>query len=283
MSRIVSMDQVDLKPRPKDVVVQRLAWDWNDPSETVERELQYIGRELRKGCWYVSPMFRVHSPEPTRGFFASVQKRQREWFRVMSRQVGSGWRRLMDVTKDLYRRRIGFTGILVVHGQVIDPRAQRRLEAHVGLHPESDLVVVRRPHAYVCLKERDWESLKQLSRIDLEQQLSANPADPVYVNPGIAVMGLKADLAFYAEAQKRCSAWHACLARLFGNRETRALCHEADLPTLMLVFNGTLVVDGNIYIPGCWPNQHPTKGKLRHCPFGLPTVTPDYLGLCVSP
>ena len=36
----------------------------------------------------MSPMFRVHSPEPTRGFFASVQKRQREWFRVMSRQVG---------------------------------------------------------------------------------------------------------------------------------------------------------------------------------------------------
>ena len=61
----------------------------------------------------------------------------------------------------------------------------------------------RRLYAYQRIQEQDWESLKELSRIELEQQLSANPGDPIYVTPGISVMGVKADAAFYAEVERR--------------------------------------------------------------------------------
>lgn len=282
MARTISLDQVESFPRSQGVTVRRLIWDWNDPSEVVGLELLRIGSDLHRGCWFLNPMFKVHSPESTRAFLQEVRRRQSEWFRVLTRQFGSAnWRRMMLATKDLYQRRLGFAGILMVQGREIHPHSQYRLEAQLGLRPESDFVVSRRPHAYRCFKEQDWESLKEISRSDLEQQLRANPKDPVYVCPIVTVMGLRADPAFYEEVEKRCGEWHGHLNRLLGGPGRKEMARQADWATRMLVFNGTLVVDGLIYVPGCWPNR-PLKKKLKMSPFGSPTVLPEYLGLCCT-
>ena len=162
MSRIICMDEVESWPVPRKVTVQRLVWDWNDPSETVENEIRCIGGRFQQGCWYLNPMFRVACPKLTRGFIGVFRKRQKQWFRELSRQFRSAnWRRLMQVTKNVRQRRTTFTGILVIEGQVIDPRTQWRLEAQFGLHPGSDIIVARRPHTFSCLREQDWGSLKQ--------------------------------------------------------------------------------------------------------------------------
>ena len=284
LSQTMCLDQVRCSPLPRGLTVQRLVWDWNDPSEVVETEIRRIGEKRNRGCWYLNPMFRVYNPEPTQFFLGVVRRRQREWFRKLSRQFGSSnWRRLFDVTKNVYQRRIGFTGVLFIDGQEIDPRSQWQLEAQVGMHPGSDLVLSRRPQASAYLKEGNWEALKDLSRFELEQQLANSPLDPLYVNPGIAVMGFNADPAFYAEARKRSNEWHGRLARIFGNREMHALCRQSDWTTQLLVFHGALVIDGLIYLPGFWPDRPLEPKRLRSTPLGSPTVPVNHLMSSMNP
>jgi hypothetical protein len=275
MARIMSMDQVAIPVREPDVIVQRLTWDWNDPSKTVQRTLQELGNRLHEGCWYLNPMFMVSCVEATRGFLSVVRKRQKEWFRVLNRQFGSAnWRKQMRAMSNVRDRQMTFSGLLFVQGQDIDPSGQYLLEAANGLRPETDLVVTWRQDALVFLKQQDWDALKEMSRADLQSQLAANPLEPVYVTPGISVMGRRADDAFYAEVRRRSSQWHRTLARCFGTRNKAEAVRHADLATRMLVFTGTLVVNGAIFTPGCWPNHQVSKGVRA---LDSTTVSPECL------
>jgi hypothetical protein len=279
------LDRATVPRRPNNLVVQRLAWDWNDPAEVVKQEVQNIARG-DSGCWYVNPMGKVYSSDPTREFLTEIRRWQREWFRELARQFGaSNWRNKMLVTKDVLERRCTFTGILFIHGREIDPWEQYQFEARAGLHPESDLVVSRRPCIGGSLQQRDWEFLAQLSRCELEEQLAANPRDPVYVTPELTVMGIKANDAFFAEALRRSSDWHHHWRWELG-RDATQVVRKADWVTKTLVFHGALVIEGEIYLPGHWPNQPPKPKKLKSTPFGAPTIPPEYLGLsggCVEP
>jgi len=271
------MDQVSIPVREPDVIVQRLTWDWNDPSITVQRALQELGNQLREGCWYLNPMFMVSCLEATRGFLRVVRKRQREWFRVLNRQFGSAnWRKQMRAMPNALDRRMTFSGLLFVQGQDIDPSGQYCLEAANGLRPETDLIVTWRQDALVFLKQRDWEALKEMSRADLQSQLAANPLEPLFVTPGISVMGRRADDAFYAEVRRRSSQWYRTLARCLGTQNKAEAVRRADRATRMLVFTGTLVVNGVIFTPGCWPNHQVSKGIRL---LDSTTVSPEYLDL----
>jgi hypothetical protein len=189
MARIMSMDQVAIPVREPNVIVQRLIWDWNDPSRTVQRTLHELGNQLHEGCWYLNPMFMVSCVEATRGFLSVVRKRQREWFRVLNRQFGSAnWRKQMRAMPNVWDRRMTFSGLLFVQGQDIDPSGQYCLEADIGLRPETDHVVTWRKDALSFLKQRDWEALKEMSRADLKSQLAANPLEPLFVTPGGSVL-----------------------------------------------------------------------------------------------
>jgi hypothetical protein len=274
------MDQVEFDQPRAPVRTKRLTWDWNDLAEAVQREIAARGDAILQGCWYLNPMFLVHAPEPISEFLIEVRRCQRAWFRTLNRQFRSAnWRRLFQVTNDIWQRRTEFTGLLMIDGQEIDPRSQWRLEAELGLRPESDLVVSHRPYAFTCLKNRDWDSLKQISRTELEQHLIDSPNDPIFVTPKITVTGRRPDPAFYAEVQKRSSEWHGNCARILTNRGKTTLARQADCATLMLVLGGTLVVNGQIYAPGCWPNREKPRTKSSRSPSGSPTVSPDYLGL----
>lgn len=280
LSRIVCMDQVRPLICPKDIRVQRLDWNWNDPSEVVQQQLKSIGPKVQKGCWYINPMFRVFGPEPSRDFLSMVYKRRKEWFRVLSRQFGTAnWKRKMDVTTNVFERRTTFTGILIIDGKVIDPLTEWQLEVNVGLRSQPDLVISRRLDARACVKQQDWNSLKEIARCELQQQLSANPTEPLYVNPGISVMGFQANPDFYSEVQKRLGEWNWFLRNTLGNRNVKTISRDSDWAFRMLIIDGTLVVNGRLYLPGCWPNQQPTRKRLQQTPFGSATIPPDCLGL----
>jgi hypothetical protein len=283
MSGIVFINQVECNPVRKDITVQRLTWDWNDPSEAVLKE-DLGPAPGSAGCWYICPMYKVFSPEPTREFLVEIRRRQREWFRELAMQFGaSNWRRKMLVTKNVLERRLAFTGILIIHGEEIDPRQQYQFEAKVGLHPESDLAISRRPCIGGSLQQRDWEFLAQLSRHELEEQLASNPNAPCYVTPEITVMGITANDAFYAEVLKRSYGWHHHWRWALGAREANDVAKRADWVARTLIFNGALVIEGSIYLPGLWPNLPPRPKKLLKTPFGVATVPPEYLGLKRSP
>ena len=91
MSQIVCMDQVELRPRPKDVIVQRWFWDWNDLSQRPITERQRVLDLQLPGCWFMNPAYNVHSAVLTPAFFWKARDCQADWFRiwiVSSRTVG---------------------------------------------------------------------------------------------------------------------------------------------------------------------------------------------------
>jgi hypothetical protein len=145
MSQVVCLDQPLPHAKPRDLVVKRLAWDWNDLSEIVSKELLGITQTEIEGCFYLNPMFKVLSPEATPEFLLEVRKRQGQWFRILGRQFrSSNVRRTMAVTRDVCERRLTLTGVLFVHGEDIDPKQQRQLEVMAGLRPASHRKIVRR-------------------------------------------------------------------------------------------------------------------------------------------
>jgi hypothetical protein len=274
------LDRVTVPRLPKNLIVKRLTWDWNDPSDIVRQEILALKGTGYDVCLFLNPMFRVLSSEPAREFFLEARRCQREWCRVLTRQFGSSnWKRKMWVTKDVLERRMTFSGIMFINGEEVNPRRQYLLEADAGLHPETDVVLALRPYADACLKDRDWQSLAELSRSELENQLTASPLDPVYVLPGISVMGFEANSAFYAEVSKRSREWHRRLCLLLDNPGYKRLERQSDWQTKMLVLHGALAVNGALYLPGHFPNQPLNLKKLEKTPFGKATVPPEYLGL----
>jgi len=276
MGRIVSLDQVEFPTSNLDVSVQPLVVSWNDPSELPALRRETIVRQRLQGCFYLNPIFEVYAPSLTPEFLQKARKCQAAWFRLLDRQFpGGAWRNKMEVTRDKRQRQAEFTGILIVNGLEADPQDWIKIDTILGIRPE----VIRRPEAFLLLKSQDWDALKQISQAELTQHLAKAPARSLFVTPGISVLSPSPSPAFFAEAEKRSGEWHGCLYRLLGNRGKRDLAGQADWPTRMLVFNGTLAVGNRLYLPGRWPNRPVTVKRLGTSPFGTPTVPPEYLGL----
>jgi hypothetical protein len=280
MSQFLCLDRITVPLQPKNLVVKRLKWDWNDPSEIVREEILRLNGVSPEKCLYLNPMFKVTCSEPAAEFFLEARRCQREWSRVLTRQFGSAnWRRKMSVTKNVLERRMTFSGIMFVDGDEVDLRRQYLMEADCGLHPEADVVLALRPQADACLKERDWKALAEMSRSELERQLSDNPLAPVYVLPGVTVMGFQTNGAFYAKVLRRSREWHRRLCRALGYPEYRRLNRQSDVKTKLLVLHGALVIHGAILLPGHWPSQQVTPRSRRTLRQGEAVIPPAVLGL----
>ena len=276
MSRVMTMEQVEVPTGEPDVSVKPLVFDWNDPSEVPAQERKKILDQHLPGCWYVNPLFKVHCPSLTPEFLSRARKCQGAWFRQLDRQFPDhGWRNKLDVTENQLERQTEFTGVLIIDGFEVDSQNWSEIERILGIQPRT----VWRQEAFSSLKHQDWEALRQFSRSELENHLANHPDAAIFVTPGITVTGEFPVPAFYAEAEKRSREWHRFCSKNLGNRTRIDLSRQADWPTRMLVFNGTLVVDRQIYLPGRWPNHHLTRAKLDNSPFDTPTVPPGYLGL----
>jgi hypothetical protein len=231
MSRVMSMDQVEVPTREPDVTVKPLVFDWNDPSEVPAQERNRILNQHLRGCWYVNPLFKVHCRLPTPEFLLRSRKCQRAWFRQLDRQFPDhGWRNKLGVTRDQVDRHTEFTGVLIIDGIEVDPENWNEIERILGSRPRT----VRRQGAFSCLKRRDWEALRGFSRSELEnylvKRLGDHPGVAIFVTPGITVTGEFPIPAFYAEAEKRSREWHGFFTRELGNRTRIDLARQADWP-----------------------------------------------------
>ena len=105
----------------------------------------------------------------------------------------------MQITRDKVGRQTEFTGVLIIDGLEVDPQDWNEIEKILGIRPR----VVRRKQAFTALKRRDWQSLIEATRSNLEHHLAESWDAPVFVTPGITVAGSYPNPAFYAEAKKQ--------------------------------------------------------------------------------
>ena len=142
------------------------------------------------------------------------------------------------------------------------------------------ITVLHRPIDLAAFKATgDPGPLEQTAREALQSHLIANPSHAAYVCPSRTVSATSATPAFYAAARRSQAEWCILLNRTLGCGNVRRARRAAGESTVALAYGGTLVVDGRLHLPGCWPIDHPPRSRLKRTPFQAPTVPPGFLGL----
>lgn len=179
-----------------------------------------------------------------------------------------------------FAKQLGYTGMMIIDGEVITPKTWHRWATDL-IHPNRPEITIARRKVFLSTLKATGNTthLEQLARQALQTHLDVNPSHAAYVNPQVTVSAPSATPAFYAAA-KRCQAqWCILLNRALGCGNVRRARRATDDAAVSLAYSGTLVVDGQLYLPGCWPTDAPKPGRLKMTPFLSPTVPPAYLGL----
>jgi hypothetical protein len=198
--------------------------------------------------------------------------------------------RLGEVSRDLYHpvresgylsRRLASSGVMFIDGDLIAPKVwNRRADELLSPGKKPRLTIVNRHVDLDALKAtNDLEPVVQLTRHGLQDHLSCSPSLPAYVAPYRTIAAPEPSPEFYLQAKRCHDAWAFLLNRTLSSRVVRRLHREADAPSFILAFSGVLVVDGRLYLKGCWPNQSPGPGHIRKTPFNAPMVPPEFLGV----
>lgn len=216
------------------VNVRRLVFsDWNNYAEAAIQERERILNADLPGCWYINPMFCVHSPEPTNEFFEEINKRHGSWFRDLSRHFGKGWKTLRRQARSPLKRGEEFEGVLVLAGQLVLSEDISEIRQVLGQLP----TVSYRRQAFLLLQYREIHALAELANGELNRCRSADRSqhgDAYFILPHVTVQNSIDNDAFYAEADRRNGEWHRAVNRLFHKRERREFNrHIGDLRTLM--------------------------------------------------
>lgn len=99
--------------------------DFENPDDIPRKEAARIVREKLLGIWFINPIGSVHSSCDSPEFLDAVRKHQAEWFRLLSRQFGNGWRGKKEratCERPSYDAAYEFDGVVVCQ-QVILPFA----------------------------------------------------------------------------------------------------------------------------------------------------------------
>ena len=174
-----------------------------------------------------------------------------------------------------FAKQLAYTGMMIIDGEVITPKTWHRWATEL-IHPDrSEITITRRRLDLAAFKATgDVEPLRTISRAALQEHLDRQPSHAAFVCPNVTVSAPSATPAFYEAVKRRLGQWCTLLNRTLGCGNVRRLRRAADEATVSLVYSGTLVVDGRLYLPGCWPNHPPKPGRLEKTPFLSPTVPP---------
>ena len=179
-----------------------------------------------------------------------------------------------------FAKQMAYTGMMIIDGEVITPKTWHRWATEL-IHPDRPGITIAPRKVFLSTLKATGNTthLEQLSREALQAHFDVYPSHAAYVCPNVTVSAPSATPAFY-EAVKRFQAqWCTLLNRTLGCGNVRRARRAADEATVSLVYSGTLVVDGRLYLPGCWPTHYPKPGRLKNTPFQSSTVPPPYLGL----
>jgi hypothetical protein len=203
------------------IEVRKLAFnDWGHHTEAAVNEVDRILKADLPGCWYINPMFYVHSPDPAAEFFNEVARRQGAWCRMLDRHFPKGWRTIRKQSKDRYQRGVEFEGVLIIEGEFALPEDIPEIRQLLGQLP----TVIRRNQAFHLLKTRKLDELKNLTDGELRLRQSSDRSGEghaYFILPHATVESPSVNKAFIEEATRRKGEWHRAVARLFPKSERR--------------------------------------------------------------
>jgi len=178
-------------------------------------------------------------------------------------------------------KEMALTGIMFIDGDHILPWTWNRMaDELLRTEAETAPITTHRRIDLTTLKATgDAEFLKRLSRDALQSHLDEHPRHAAYISPSRTVRAASASSDFFREVDRQKGAWCTYLNRELGSGFVRRAIRAADDETIALVYRGTLVVDGLLYLPGCWHNWATKPRRLTKTPFQAPTVPPAFLGL----
>ena len=120
------------------VSIQRHVANWDDLEGNTWKRVVEIGRRQLAGCYYLNPGFSVSCPVPTKAFFRKARRCQAAWCRTMGQVLGSANRRKVARRSTCLERQLVFTGILIIDGYQVDPRAWTQFEHPIPLADRAD-------------------------------------------------------------------------------------------------------------------------------------------------
>ena len=253
--------------------------DLSDLGSLTLRLIFALGSALQQGCHYLNPRYTVSSPGPSPAFYREVFRAGSSWLRMLRDNLGKHATRRLAESQTPSGRHATLSGLMFQDGKAIPTRTWHSL-ADQALHPEIALISVNRRRADLAEYKatRDPGPLKALSLAGLRSQLSLNPKAALYVTPAITVAAPTFSPAFLEKAHAAEREWHGRVYRIL-RRDKESLARAADPPTRLLVHHGALVIDGRCNLPGCWPDQRPSRPGIRPSPPGTSTVPLTFLGL----
>ncbi|CAN5605517.1 hypothetical protein BH23PLA1_BH23PLA1_36870 [soil metagenome] len=264
-------------------------WEQGDPTDpafTWLADLTYqaiedLGQDIRDGCHFVCPCVTISSREPTAVFFLEVLNRRGSWLRTFRHAAGNRNPRQLAKALGPSARQAILSGILFIDGDPVPPHTWQAQADQ--LRQPSKAPQITTTHHCVDLSAfkatGDPEPLKQMARQALLVLLDASPGHAAFITPQRTISAPTATPDFYAAARQYQAQWCTLLNRTLGCGNVRRARRAADIPTVTLVYSGTLLVDGQVFLPQCWPIHAPKPGRLKKTPLGSPTVPPEFLGL----
>ncbi|WP_437191091.1 hypothetical protein [Planctomicrobium sp. SH527] len=118
--KTITIDAVTTNPehaKPQIETVSRRP-DFEHPESRPKSEALAIKKKRRPGIWYVNPVGTVYAAVDSADFLNAVRKKQREWFRLLSRRFKNGWRseRKKASTEELD---YGYDGVIILKGMIL--------------------------------------------------------------------------------------------------------------------------------------------------------------------
>tara|TARA_R110002072_G_scaffold303090_1_gene493166 strand:+ start:8778 stop:9191 length:414 start_codon:yes stop_codon:yes gene_type:complete len=118
--KTITIDDVTTNPEQAKPQIQTVRWrpDFETPGVIPYDVAQTIKSERRPGIWYVNPVGTVHASVDSADFLNAVRKKQREWYRLLSREYKSGWRRVRKKAS-IEELNYGYDGVIILKGMIL--------------------------------------------------------------------------------------------------------------------------------------------------------------------
>jgi hypothetical protein len=253
-------------------------------------------RPSHRNCWFYLPGFTVFATDPSQEFFACVDRCVRRWrceikLCTFHRELGKILRKAerwhwgsefsvaFDIEPDSSSALRGHTlpGFLTIDGRAVSTRTGRTKV--MRFHDDDELTVITVRRRMLNLEEiratGNFDLLKRIVRVEIEDGVRRNPRGALFVNPQFSVEAPTDSPTFYAEAMKRQIRWSDSVRRRLFKDPHRPKEPRVDPPAgdLLIVW-GVLHVAGRFCELSAGPNQAGKRSRASSR-----EITAEFLGL----
>lgn len=179
-------------------------------------------------------------------------------------------------------KQLAFGGVLFINGELKDPPTWNRLADEL-LNPDPTRVtVIRRKVDLSALGGAGkTDALEELSRSAIRDHFENAPAHVAYITPLKTISAPIPSGSFLDKAARHRKEWIRMLSRAMGSSNHRRARLSSNIKALTVVYDGTLVHDGQLYRPDFDrdPGQSPDSGYPGLFSYHLTPVSDQDLGL----